>query len=74
MRGEQILAAEIADHAMARAAVVPVGFDEADVLVDMAVGAFDLGCAEVHGVHLYEIGTLRHIIQIISREISMIIP
>ena len=50
--GQQIFAAEIADHAMARTARIPVRLDEADVLVDGSVGASNFGGAEVHSVTL----------------------
>jgi len=43
---------------MAGASVVPVGFDEADVLIGFAVGALGLGGSEVHDVHLSQIGAI----------------
>src|SRR2546423_1327166 len=52
MRCQQVLATEIANHSVTRAAVVPVGLDQADVLVNLAVGSLDLGGPEGHGVVL----------------------
>jgi len=56
MGSQQLLAAQIADDAVARAAVIPKGLDQADVFVDLAIGAFDAGGSEVHYVSL-SIGT-----------------
>jgi hypothetical protein len=52
VRGQQIFAAEIANHAMARAAVIPVGLDQADVFIDRSVGPLDLGGAKAYLVVL----------------------
>jgi hypothetical protein len=46
----------MANDAVTRTAVVPVGFDQADVFVDAAVGTLDLGSSEIDGVLLSEIG------------------
>src|SRR3989304_256795 len=48
VRGEEILAAEIAHDALLGAAVLPVGFDEADILVLDALAAGRLHGAQEH--------------------------
>src|SRR5207244_9485518 len=49
---KKILPTQVADDAVARAAVVPVGLHQPDVLVNSAVGAFHFRGSKVHGVHL----------------------
>jgi hypothetical protein len=46
MRGQQLLAAQITDDAVARTAGIPIGLDEADIFVDRAVWALDFGGTE----------------------------
>ncbi len=46
---EQVLAAEVSDGALFDLAVLPVGLDDADVLVDGTVGGGDADGAQVHG-------------------------
>jgi hypothetical protein len=48
VRGEQVLAAEITDDALLGAAVLPVGLDEANVLVLDAFAACRFHGAEKH--------------------------
>jgi hypothetical protein len=52
MWGKKVLAAEITDNAMTGTAVVPKGFNKPNIFIDVAIGALDLGGAEVHGVLL----------------------
>src|SRR5205823_13420226 len=47
-RGEDVLAAEVGDGALFDLAAVAVGFDDADILIDGAVGGRHLDRAEVH--------------------------
>lgn len=46
MRREQVLATQIADHAVIWATITPVGFDETDVFVNSTIGTFDSGGME----------------------------
>src|SRR5215472_4723246 len=46
---QEILAAEIGDDALFDLTVLAIGFDDADVLVDGAVGGGDFDGADVHG-------------------------
>ena len=52
MRSQQLLATQIADHAVARTAGIPIGLDQADIFVDGAIRALDFGGAEEHAVPL----------------------
>ena len=54
MGGQQILSAQIANDLVAWAPVVPDRFNQANVLVDMTVGALDFGGAEINGVLLFK--------------------
>src|SRR5207249_2220288 len=60
MRCKKILPTQVADDAVARAAVVPVGLHQPDVLVNSAVGAFHFRGSKVHGVHLSRVTPLEH--------------
>jgi hypothetical protein len=46
--GEQIFAAQIGDDALLDPAVLAIGFDDADVFVDVAAGRTDLDGSRVH--------------------------
>ena len=51
-RSENILATEVGDDALFDFAIVAIGFDNADVLVDGAVGGRDLDGADEHGLSI----------------------
>ena len=51
---EQILAAQIGDGALLDLAVVAIGFDDADVLVDRTAGGPDFDGSEVHVVKYHD--------------------
>jgi hypothetical protein len=63
MRRQQILSAQIANDLVTWAPVVPDRFDQANVLVNMTVGALDFGGAKINGVLLFRdrlINTISH--------------
>jgi hypothetical protein len=49
---EEVLAAEVGDDALFDLAVLAVVFDDADVLIDSAVGRADLDGAEIHAMSI----------------------
>jgi hypothetical protein len=58
MGSQQLFATQITDDAVAGTALIPVGLDQTDVLINLAVGTLDLGGAEIHYVYLSMIGTV----------------
>jgi len=62
---EEVLASELGDDPLFNFAVVAVGFDNADVLVDGAIGGRDLDVADVHEV---SITTYLSLVKAIMRE------
>ena len=51
---QEVLAAEVGDGALLDLAVVAIGFDDADVLVDRAAGGADFDGSEVHAVKYHD--------------------
>ncbi len=51
---EQIFAAELGEGALLDLAVVAIGFDDADILVDRAVGGPNFDGSEVHVVKYHD--------------------
>ena len=51
---EQIFAAQVGEGALLDLAVVAIGFDDADILVDRAVGGPDFDGSEVHVVKYHD--------------------
>ena len=47
--GQHVLAAEIRDDPLLDLAVFAIGFDDADIFVDSALGGRDFDRADVHG-------------------------
>src|SRR5512135_1720455 len=52
--GEEVLATQVGDGALLDLAVLAIGFDDADVFVDHAVGGPDFDGAEVHAVKYHD--------------------
>ena len=55
MGGQDVFAPQITDDAVAGTALIPIGFDQADVFVDPSIGAFDSGGPEKHLVLLSDV-------------------
>ena len=52
--GQEILAAQVGHGALLDLAVVTIGFDDADILVDRAAGGPNFDGSEVHAVKYHD--------------------